>query len=83
MVKRKRNGLSQNLPNSAAFTAILKLKLPQCNAIGVSTPPGGKRHHTSSREVKTEGVLTAHRSENKEVIYPIILVEIDGFVRLK
>ena len=78
---------SQNLPNSAAFTAILKLKLPQCNAIGMSTPPDGKRHHTSicgsSREVKTEGVLTAHRSENKEVIYPIILVEIDGFVRLK
>ena len=77
----------KNLPYSAAFTAILKLKLPQCNAIGVSTPPGGKRHHTSicgsSREVKTEGVLTAHRSENKEVIYPIILVEIDGFVRLK
>ena len=30
----------QNLPNSAAFTAILKLKLPQCNAIGVGTPPG-------------------------------------------
>ena len=31
---------SQNLPNSVAFTAILKLKLPQCNAIGVGTPPG-------------------------------------------
>ena len=31
---------SQNLPNSAAFTAILKMKLPQCNAIGVRTPPG-------------------------------------------
>ena len=31
---------SQNLPNSAAFTAIWKLKLPQCNAIGVGTPPG-------------------------------------------
>ena len=30
---------SQNLPNSAAFTAILKMKLPQCNAIGVRTPP--------------------------------------------
>ena len=30
---------SQNLPNSAALTAILKLKLPQCNAIGVRTPP--------------------------------------------
>ena len=83
----KEKGTALNLPNSAAFTAILKLKLPQCNAIGMSTPPGGKRHHTSicgsSREVKTEGVLTAHRSENKEVIYPIILVEIDGFVRLK
>ena len=31
---------SQNLPISAAFTAILKMKLPQCNAIGVRTPPG-------------------------------------------
>ena len=31
---------SQNLPNSAAFTAILKMKLPQCNAIGVRAPPG-------------------------------------------
>ena len=30
---------SQNLPNSAALTAILKMKLPQCNAIGVRTPP--------------------------------------------
>ncbi|KAL9976251.1 hypothetical protein ACROYT_G013528 [Oculina patagonica] len=42
----------------------------------------GKRHHTSicglSKEVKTEGVLTAHQPENKEVVYPIVLVEIDG-----
>ena len=30
---------SQNLPISAAFTAILKIKLPQCKAIGVCTPP--------------------------------------------
>ena len=30
---------SQNLPNSAAFSAILKLELPQCNVIGVRTPP--------------------------------------------
>ena len=30
---------SQNLLISAAFTAILKMKLPQCNAIGVRTPP--------------------------------------------
>ena len=30
---------SQNLPNSAAFTAILKMKLPHCNAIGVRAPP--------------------------------------------
>ena len=30
---------SQNVPISAAFTAILKTKLPQCNAIGVRTPP--------------------------------------------
>ena len=34
------NGIiSQNLPKSAAFTALLKMKLPQCNAIGVRTPP--------------------------------------------
>ena len=42
----------------------------------------GKRHHTSicgsPKEVKTEGVLTAHQPENKEVVYPIVLVEIDG-----
>ena len=31
---------SQNLPISAAFSAILKTKLPQSNAIGVRTPPG-------------------------------------------
>ena len=31
---------SQNLPNFAAFTAIFKVKLPQCYAIGVRTPPG-------------------------------------------
>ena len=41
-----------------------------------------KRHHTSicgsPREVKPEGVITAHQPENKEVVYPIILVEIDG-----
>ena len=30
----------QNLPISTSFTAILKMKLPQCNAIGVRTPPG-------------------------------------------
>lgn len=28
--------------------------------------------------MKTEGVLTAHQPENKEVVYPIVLVEIDG-----
>ena len=42
----------------------------------------GKRHHTSicgvPKEVKTEEVLTAHQPENKEVVYPIVLVEIDG-----
>ena len=32
----------QNLPIFAAFTAILKTKLPQSNAIGVHTPPGVK-----------------------------------------
>ena len=28
--------------------------------------------------MKTEGVLTAHQPENKEVVYPIIRVEIEG-----
>ena len=59
MVERKRNGLpftecfSQNLPISVAFTAILKIKFPHCNAIGVHTPPGtvfpakkGTKRHT-------------------------------------
>ena len=45
----------QNLPNSAAFTAILKMKLPQCDAIGVHTPPG------LSHEVKTLRVCARHR----------------------
>ena len=31
---------SQNLPISAAFTAVLKTKLLECNAIGVRSPPG-------------------------------------------
>ena len=30
----------QNLPISTVFIAILKMELPQCNAIGVRTPPG-------------------------------------------
>ena len=30
----------QNLPISTAFIAILKMELPQCNAIGVRTTPG-------------------------------------------
>ncbi|PFX23750.1 hypothetical protein AWC38_SpisGene11665 [Stylophora pistillata] len=42
----------------------------------------GEQHHTSicgsTKELKTEGVLTAHQPENKEVIHPVILVEIDG-----
>ena len=33
----------QNLPISAAFTPILKMELPQCNAIGVRTPPAYMR----------------------------------------
>ena len=36
---------SQSLPISAAFTAILKMKLSQCNAIRVRTPPGFKLRH--------------------------------------
>ena len=31
---------SRNLPIFTAFIAILKMELPQCNAIGVRTPPG-------------------------------------------
>ena len=42
----------------------------------------GKRHHTSICDMikgrNSEGVLTAHGPDNKEVVYPIILVEIDG-----
>ena len=41
-----------------------------------------KRHHTSicdsSRTATPEGALTAHQQGNKEVVYPIVLVEIDG-----
>ena len=33
---------SQNLPISAALTAILKMKLPQGNTIGVRTPPASR-----------------------------------------
>ena len=33
---------SQNLPISTAFIAILEMELPQCNAIGVRTPPGSE-----------------------------------------
>ena len=42
----------------------------------------GKRHHTSIFETprvhKTERVLTAFDPKNKDVVYPIILVDIDG-----
>ena len=41
---------SQNLPNSAVFTAILKLKLSQCNAIGVRTPPGSRQSKIEQQE---------------------------------
>ena len=41
-----------------------------------------KRHHTSicdsSKATRPEGALTAHQQGNKEVVYPIVLVEIDG-----
>ena len=48
--ERERNGLtftecSVSLPISAAFNARLKMKLPQCNAIRVRTPPGFKLRH--------------------------------------
>ena len=33
---------SQNLPISTAFIAILEMELPQCNVIGVRTPPGSE-----------------------------------------
>ena len=55
-------------------------KLSECKST-TTCQTCGKRRHTSicglSKEVKTEGVLTAHQPENKEVVYPI-LVEIDG-----
>ena len=40
-MKGKRNGLTITdfLPIYAAFAAKLKITLPQCNAIGVRTPP--------------------------------------------
>ncbi len=41
-----------------------------------------KRHHTSicdaPKEPKPEVVMTARKQEDQEVIYPIVLVEIDG-----
>ena len=46
MVKRKKERPNfygifiQNLLISTVFIAILKMELPQCNAIGVRTPPG-------------------------------------------
>ena len=33
---------SQNLPISTAFITILEMELPQCNVIGVRTPPGSE-----------------------------------------
>ena len=38
----------QNLPISTAFIAILEMELPQCNAIGVHTPPEVQEKRTSS-----------------------------------
>lgn len=38
-MKKKLNGLTVNLSNLATFTAILKITLPQCNAILARTPP--------------------------------------------
>ena len=41
-----------------------------------------KRHHTSIcdtlKEATPQPVMTAHKSDDKEIIYPIVLVEIDG-----
>ena len=43
-----------------------------------------KRHHTSicdmPKEIKPEAVMTASKQEDKEVVYPIVLVEIDGII---
>ena len=41
-----------------------------------------KRHHTSicdaSKEPKPDRVMTAHQQQDKKVIYPIVLVAVDG-----
>ena len=41
---------SQNLPISTAFIAILEMELPQCNAIGVRTPPAMPQSEKSKRK---------------------------------
>ena len=69
---------SQSLPISAAFTAILKMKLPQCNAIGVRTPPGLRFHQSP----ETFRIITVLKRLN---MVPIALVYFSLFfpVRLK
>ena len=53
-------------------------KLSPCKST-VTCQHRGKRNHTSicssPKEVKTKGV---HKPENKEIVYPIIFVEING-----
>ena len=49
----------QSLLNSAAFTAILKMKLPQCNAIGVRTPPGRQHFSNWPEPCSHEGMFSS------------------------
>lgn len=39
-----------------------------------------KKHHTSICEVeqKPEGMLVAHQSGESEVVYPVVMMEVDG-----
>ena len=49
----------QSLLNSAAFTAILKMKLPQCNAIEVRTPPGRQHFSNWPEPCSHEGMFSS------------------------
>ena len=58
----------QSLLNSAAFTAILKMKLPQCNAIGVRTPPGRQHFSNWPEPCSHEGMFSSFVFLMKNVI---------------
>ena len=54
---------SQNLPISTAFIAILEMELPQCNAIGVRTPPDPKRSNTDMQWKLTSQCVSRRQEE--------------------